>query len=165
MKLVLTRKQSLEDRTLGYIEIPDDYQEKLFRTPKEYPHPHEMVPDGKKVLYTLELLWQENKRDVSCIPNGDYQCENDDHGKFRTAKIVEVDGRASIEFHVGNTPKNTRGCILLGMGIIGNSLYQSRLACKLFKRLITFAPDGKFMLAVQSADEFADADANVNVNA
>lgn len=72
---------------------------------------------------TLELPWRSNMRNVSCIPEGLYGCKRTYDRKTTggleipvTFQVTGVDRRDGILFHVGNTAKDTHGCILLGLG-------------------------------------------------
>lgn len=83
-----------------------------------------IVFDGGFVLQTLELPWEENALNISCIPCGMYTCELDDSPKFgSTYQIRDVPGRSHILFHAGNwagrksmpeLQSNVEGCILVG---------------------------------------------------
>jgi hypothetical protein len=80
------------------------------------------VYDGINKIYetkTLELPWKENKRKISCIPDGDYfvrkrlasESGSRDYDHF----IVEdVEGRSYILWHSGNFHWHILGCILHG---------------------------------------------------
>lgn len=64
---------------------------------------------------TLELPWKMNQRDVSCIPAGTYEVEQVDSPTFGLSyEVMNVPGRSNILFHVGNTIRDSTGCILLG---------------------------------------------------
>lgn len=64
---------------------------------------------------TLERPWLQNKRSVSCIPEGFYTCERVKSPKFGdTFEIVDVEARSHILFHKGNLSDDTHGCILVG---------------------------------------------------
>ena len=74
-------------------------------------------------LYTLELPWNDNKNDVSCIPEGKYWgvWSMSPHFHREMYAIIPVKGRAGIRFHsanfAGNNPpfhKQLNGCIALG---------------------------------------------------
>lgn len=65
--------------------------------------------------HTLELPWKDNKRNISCIPEGDYQVEKRYSGKFkRHFHITDVEGRKWILIHAGNYYTDVRGCVLVG---------------------------------------------------
>lgn len=91
---------------------------------------------------TLELPWLDNKTGISCIPAGKYVCRRVKSSKFgETFQICDVPGRVGILFHAGNSaPRDTRGCILLGIGseISGNNAYllSSRAAMKTFMQML-----------------------------
>ena len=64
---------------------------------------------------TLEPPWKDNKRRVSCIPQGEYVLKFRKSGKFGDHfHITDVDNRSYILIHVGNYTKDTSGCILVG---------------------------------------------------
>ena len=64
---------------------------------------------------TLELPWENNAPQISCIPAGIYTCRHFNSAKFgETFQVCDVPGRSGILFHAGNSVKDTRGCILLG---------------------------------------------------
>jgi hypothetical protein len=72
------------------------------------------------VFYTLELPWKNNEHNISCIPVGAYSCELttrcDKPGGIKVYMLCDVPKRISILMHPGNYPKDTHGCILIGMG-------------------------------------------------
>ncbi|AZS49979.1 hypothetical protein DM558_03945 [Entomomonas moraniae] len=60
------------------------------------------LPDGK-TFYTLELPDKGNKRQVSCIPKGTYQCKIFNSAKFgKVYGICGVPNRIAILIHAGN---------------------------------------------------------------
>lgn len=92
-----------------------------------------VLPSGK-AWHTLELPWLFNERNVSCIPEGDYEF-------FRRGEkwqAEEVPGRSGIQIHVGNNLADTTGCILVGGGISVISdkffLWESKLALREFNK-------------------------------
>lgn len=50
------------------------------------------------------------------IPPGAYDCRRDFYhdGGYETFEITDVPNRSRILFHKGNTPENSRGCVLIG---------------------------------------------------
>ena len=71
--------------------------------------------NGEFVCFALELPWQDNRRDVSCIPSGTYNLRYVNSPKFgRRLCIPGVPARDHILIHTGNCLDDTRGCILPG---------------------------------------------------
>ena len=80
--------------------------------------------------HTLELDWVNNERRISCIPNGVYGVrkrggEESSKYKYQHLEVLDVPQRDNILFHVGNYPKDTLGCILVGntraLNFVGDS--------------------------------------------
>lgn len=102
----------LKDRTLGSI----------------------ISPQGGLICKTLELPWKENKRSVSCIPEGQYlvtlsgpvlqddpNTEVDESGGRRPRPyshyiVHGVKDRSGILIHRGDDPTDSLGCLLAGSG-------------------------------------------------
>jgi len=67
------------------------------------------------VAVTLERPWLDNKKSVSCIPAGTYIAKrivSPSHGNV--FEVTGVKDRQHILFHIGNTIKDSEGCILVG---------------------------------------------------
>lgn len=89
------------------------------------------LPSGK-VLSTLELLWKNNQRQISCIPAAIYQCDIVNSPKFgRVYQVKDVPNRSHILIHAGNWTKDTSGCILVGMSNSDTQLFESKKALAL----------------------------------
>lgn len=73
-----------------------------------------LLDGDKELCKTLENPWLNNKRNVSCIPEGTFRCVKDNEGRFRHFRLLDVCGRSNIEIHEGNKEEHTQGCILLG---------------------------------------------------
>jgi len=71
--------------------------------------------DNKELCKTLENPWLDNESGISCIPEGDYICEEDNTGNHQYWKVVNVPDRGNVEIHIGNKSIHTKGCILFGM--------------------------------------------------
>ena len=89
--------------------------------------------NGEFYGHTLELTWKDNKKSVSCIPKGVYEARKrggDESGKYKYQhiEILDVPDRSLILIHVGNFPKNTKGCVLLGTTRAFNFVGDSRKA-------------------------------------
>lgn len=64
---------------------------------------------------TLELPWEDNLPNVSCIPTGAYNCRKVISPKFgKTFEVTNVPDRSHILFHKGNIADDTHGCIIVG---------------------------------------------------
>ena len=90
---------------------------------------------------TLENPWLNNQRNISCIPDGRYDV------RIRLAResatrdyihllVQEVPERSYILFHIGNTAKDTRGCILVGQTREHDRVNNSTLAMDLLMKEI-----------------------------
>lgn len=71
------------------------------------------------ICQTVELPWDYNKEDMSCIKEGCYICERDYSGKYKGYKILDVYGRKNIEIHPANTILDLKGCIGVANGGYG----------------------------------------------
>lgn len=101
-------------------------------------------------IYTLELPWRENAADISCIPVGSYKVTPYSSEKFPNVyQINNVPGRDSILLHVGNSPTDTHGCVLLGKGVSPTTpmISNSKEALELLRSLVG---NGEFTLAVEN---------------
>jgi hypothetical protein len=104
MKATLTRLESTDQGTFGVFKIEQN---------------------GRSFsCQSLELPWRNNQREVSCIPEGEYECIWRSSTTFgrKLYAVTDVNGRSGILFHVGNYAgdvkkgyrSDVRGCILLG---------------------------------------------------
>ena len=80
----------------------------------------ELLDGEKHLCFTLEEPWRDNANGISCIPSGLYQVvrhgwEGEKVQKPFTWRLLHVPGRSGILIHVGNTLKDTEGCILVGL--------------------------------------------------
>lgn len=72
---------------------------------------------GYPRFVTLELPWNDNRTDISCIPPGEYECFIEQSPKNgRVYELKDVTNRTDIQIHIGNTLHDTEGCILIGTG-------------------------------------------------
>lgn len=64
---------------------------------------------------TLELPWEDNQTNISCVPKGVYKVSPRYSDKYKNHYILEdVPNRRYILIHHGNFNTDTRGCVLLG---------------------------------------------------
>jgi hypothetical protein len=122
------------------------------------PTPGILLLDAVPICFTLELPWLDNQEDISCIPTGTYSClkriANTQHLlNFETYQVLNVPGRSGILFHVGNTVKDTKGCILVGnaFDINNPSLMESVPA---FQKFMTSVGDSRCFLDIVSSPSF-----------
>ena len=111
--------------------------------------------NGHFVCFTIELPWQENKKGISCIPEGSYELRARYSAKFKNhLEVVDVPNRSYILIHPANDAiKQLRGCIapvnlLTG---IGNGI-NSKLALQKLLSLVHQAKDKneKVILTINS---------------
>jgi len=76
-----------------------------------------LIVDGLQRFATLEPPWRANSPGISCIPEGVYTCTRSisaHHGPVFW--VLDVPHRADIILgHIGNTHRDTEGCVLFGM--------------------------------------------------
>jgi Family of unknown function (DUF5675) len=102
------------------MQIGDCIHGKLYIQDSEHPLTH---AGDVLIGETLELPWKWNTESISAIPAGSYTGtirEDGDLG-WRIA-IQNVPKRVDIEIHIGNWPKNSTGCILLGTNKATNKI-------------------------------------------
>lgn len=74
-----------------------------------------MILEGEAICLTLERPWLGNRRNVSCIPVGSYECERVLSSRFGwTFRVNDVPNRSDILFHTGNRIRDSKGCICVG---------------------------------------------------
>tara|TARA_R110002073_G_scaffold197332_2_gene356474 strand:- start:5426 stop:5827 length:402 start_codon:yes stop_codon:yes gene_type:complete len=96
MKVVLNRLTETGKETLGLITVHKELDE-VFS------------------CKSLELPWANNKRNLSCIPKGEYQANvrfSEQHGEHFI--INNVEDRDYILIHAANYHFQLRGCIAVG---------------------------------------------------
>ena len=95
----LHRTEQLPDRTLGELRVYD--QGGVLRLDR----------------WALEPPWRDNRIGESCIPLGLYDVRRRWSRRYGTHLLVlGTAPRSLILLHVGNYPRDTRGCILPGLG-------------------------------------------------
>ena len=101
----------------------------------------ELFLNGERMCDTLENPYMDNQRNISCIPEGVYDVRirlprESGTRDYMHLLVKDVPSRDYILFHIGNTPKDTRGCILVGLGSQQDSVNNSRLAMDLLMKEI-----------------------------
>lgn len=103
--------------------------------------------------FTLELPWRDNKRNVSCIPSGEYDVRTRLSPRFGNVYwVTEVDNRSFILMHSGNWAgdvnkgfkSHVNGCILLGKqrGLLSGQIavLNSRITIRRFMNILGGQP-------------------------
>ncbi|MDA8956144.1 DUF5675 family protein [Flavobacteriales bacterium] len=127
MKVIVIRHKGNENYTPGNCIVINDNGDIIF---------------SKK---SLERGWQNNQRNISCIPIGNYLLRQDFSPKFNKYlwEIYGTEGRSECKFHAANYWQQLNGCIALGMDHVDinndgdpdvtssqNALYQFEKALK-----------------------------------
>lgn len=104
--------------------------------------------DGKFACMCFELPWKSNKREVSCIPPGNYDLAYKDSPRFkRRLHVLRVPNRSGILFHAANEQHETKGCII-PVTTVGRDDGKPRIGChghdsgKALLKLEALVPDG-----------------------
>lgn len=92
--------------------------------------------NGESFCDTLENPYINNERNISCIPEGNYKVRlrlprESATRDYLHLLVQDVPNRDYILFHIGNTAKDTSGCILVGNGRKQDIVENSRLAMEL----------------------------------
>lgn len=93
---------------------------------------------GNFICHTIELPWQDNQRNFSCIPEGRYRAVIRRSAKFnRHLLIMEVPGRSLILIHPANDAmKELKGCIAPVTVLTGEG--RGERSREAFNKLISF---------------------------
>ncbi len=101
---------------------------------------------GKFLCHTIELPWNDNRRNISCVPEGEYQIEPRFSIRFKHHLILKnIKGRSFILFHPANDAlKELKGCIapVTYLSGIGKGVYSKNAMQKLLS-LVYQAKDRK----------------------
>ena len=95
--------------------------------------------DGKFFCFTIELPWRDNRRNISCISEGEYEIETRFSKKFQHHLIVkDVSGRSFILIHPANdAKKELLGCIapVTYLSGIGKGTYSKNTMQRLLSKV------------------------------
>lgn len=110
-------------------------------------------------LFTLELPWKDNKRRVSCIPEGEYKVIKHISPKFGECLWVQdVPNRSEILVHRGNFHSQILGCVLAGLDLkdINKDGYKDvTSSVKAMKKLLKVVPS-EFQLTIENCSDGRD---------
>lgn len=114
----------------------------------------ELTLSGKHIAYTVELPWRDNKRRISCIPEGTYELRKRYSEKFKWHFVLlDVPNRSCILIHPANdAQKELQGCIAPITKITGEGKgTDSRKAMqKLMDALEPYRKSGAIKLCITS---------------
>jgi len=109
---------------------------------------------------TMELPWRDNAPNLSCIPDGQYECVVRHSPRFGDVyHVTNVEGRSWILFHNGNWAgdrirglrTNSNGCILVGKNHAYISGQRGVILSKLtLAALMEFSKGHAFPLMIKS---------------
>lgn len=92
----------------------------LFRNYQEKYTIGDLVHHDGLIVKTLELPWRDNERNMSCIPEGQYQVIKQLATKTRPYnffRLMFVKDRSGILIHKITYVKDLKGCIGVGMSM------------------------------------------------
>ena len=95
--------------------------------------------EDRLICNTIELPWKENKKMVSCIPEGTYRLKKRYSQKFKWHIALEnVTNRSLILFHPANNAlEELNGCIAPVVSVCGPGLgLQSKKALEALKLIV-----------------------------
>lgn len=129
MKLLLKRSLKTKECTIG----------ELFIDGKFFCYTCEDTDRGLKQSMPLETINKIKVKSVTCIPYGKYKVTMDvvspkySNPKYKWAaqvgakipRLLNVPGYEGVLIHVGNTAKDTDGCVLVGFGKTKTSVTRS----------------------------------------
>lgn len=104
---------------------------------------------------TLELPWLDNRRNISCIPEGEYTVTRraaHEKRKYTHFHVRDVPGRSYILLHTGNFNFHVQGCILPGKyhsDLNNDGLLDVVESTNTLKKMVKIMPD-KFTLKIRS---------------
>lgn len=123
MDLTLIRTKFLSDRTVGALHINDV----LFCDTLEPARERRVYGPIKEGIYNVTLKVQ-SPRFLQCVTYRDIHA--------RLPRLLNVPNRQGILIHIGNSPGDTNGCILVGKLNSYNNLQQSKVTFdELYRRM------------------------------
>lgn len=101
MKIEINRQWQDNNQTLGLCTVYNEDNKPVFSS------------------ISLERGWQDNKKNISCIPPGEYTVVLEWSPRFNTMlwEIKGVPNRSECKFHAANYWFQLNGCIALGQKI------------------------------------------------
>jgi hypothetical protein len=135
ISVIVTRNELSEIQTIGRLDVVNGDVE-LFS------------------CMTLELAWNNNLRQISCIPYGEYSCEKKEATAaipYQHITVLNVRDRSGIAIHKANYASQLRGCIAVGdkhVDINKDGNLDVTNSSNTFKKLIDILPNN-FKLTIK----------------
>lgn len=138
MELLVVRRPSSDGCTIGQLFI-----------------------DGRWQAWTCEDVVRHGPKvpGETAIPAGRYPVSlyQSPHFGFRVPLLHDVPGFSLIEIHPGNRSTDTRGCLLVGFGLSGSTLLNSRAAFDAIVSMLDIAHGEPVAIVIVDAPQLADA--------
>ena len=101
----------------------------------------ELSLNGVRICDTLENPWLDNIRNISCIPEGEYNVRlryprESGTRDYLHLLIEDVPNRSYVLVHIGNFVHQTQGCVLVGLSSTQDVVNNSKLAMDLLMKEI-----------------------------
>ena len=101
----------------------------------------ELSLNGVRICDTLENPWKDNIRNISCIPEGEYDVRlryprESGTRDYLHLLIKGVPDRSYVLVHIGNFVHQTKGCVLVGLSSSQDVVNNSKLAMDLLMKEI-----------------------------
>ena len=108
----------------------------------------ELSVNGTFVCYTLELAWLWNENNKSCVPPGKYHgfLRHDHKDKWRIELIGVPGHRKHVQIHIGNFPRDIKGCVVVGTSYKPDAVFNSLQA---YEKLKVVYPDRPGRITVE----------------
>ena len=103
------------------------------------------------LAYTLERPWLDNRRNISCIPLGEYECHREKSARFGRVlyELHDVPGRSELKIHPANKPEQLQGCIALGT-VLGHASMPVLMSREAERKLVEYMDGEPFVLRVRA---------------
>jgi len=132
----------------GPREIGNYLQPKEFKVVINHTHSFaegivgELFVNGSFVCYTLELAWLWNEKDKSCVPPGAYRAflRTDHKDNWRIQLEGVPGGRQAVQIHIGNFPRDIKGCVIVGTSFSPDAVHDSAAAYEKLKSAYRQSP-------------------------
>lgn len=113
-----------------------------------------VLVEGKLILTTVERPWDNNKADISCVPEGESLWKRLISPKFgETFGATDIPNRSNILMHKGNYCIDSKGCIIVGTGFdeISNMLAVTNSGAAFSKFIKHMMGENEFKLVIKRA--------------